>query len=64
MAEDNSDQVDVISTSTNQLVSSISTAGPKAVVGDLATYHGFMPNGLTLLQTAKLSISLWEGPTR
>ena len=53
VAEDNSDQVDVISTSTNQVVSSISTAGPKTVVGGLATYHGFTPNGLTLSPDGK-----------
>ena len=53
VAEDNSDQVDVISTSTNQVVSSISTTGPENVVGSLATYHGFTPNGLTLSPDGK-----------
>jgi DNA-binding beta-propeller fold protein YncE len=53
VAEDNSDQVDVISTSTNQVVSSISTAGPKKVIGSLDTYHGFAPNGLTLSPDGK-----------
>src|ERR1700757_1008068 len=53
VAEDNSDQVDVISTSTNQVVSSISTAGPKNVIGSLDTYHGIMPNGLTLSPDGK-----------
>ncbi|MBV8213244.1 MAG: bifunctional YncE family protein/alkaline phosphatase family protein [Verrucomicrobia bacterium] len=53
VAEDNSDQVDVISTSTNQVVNSISTVGPKDVIGSLATYHGFIPNGLTLSADGK-----------
>jgi hypothetical protein len=53
VAEDNSDQVDVISTSSNQVVSSISVAGPTDVVGGLDTYHGFTPNGLTLSQDGK-----------
>jgi YVTN family beta-propeller protein len=53
VAEDNSDQVDVISTSTNQVVSTISLAGPKNVIGSLDTYHGFMPNGLALSPDGK-----------
>ncbi|MBV8102446.1 MAG: bifunctional YncE family protein/alkaline phosphatase family protein [Verrucomicrobia bacterium] len=53
VAEDNSDQVDVINTSTNQVVNSISLAGPKNVVGSLDTYHGFIPNGLTLSSDGK-----------
>ena len=53
VAEDNSDQVDVISTSTNKVVNSISLAGPKDVVGSLDTYHGFAPNGLTLSSDGK-----------
>jgi YVTN family beta-propeller protein len=53
VAEDNTDQVDVINTSTNQVVSSISTAGPKGIIGSLDTYHGFIPNGLTLSPDGK-----------
>jgi YVTN family beta-propeller protein len=53
VAEDNSDQVDVISTSTNQVVNSISTAGPQSAIGSLANYHGFIPNGLTLSPNGK-----------
>jgi YVTN family beta-propeller protein len=53
VAEDNSDQIDVINTSTNQRVTSISTAGPKAVIGSLNTYHGFVPNGLALSSDGK-----------
>jgi DNA-binding beta-propeller fold protein YncE len=53
VAEDNSDQVDVISTSSNQVVNSISTAGPASAIGSLATYHGFIPNGLTLSPNGK-----------
>jgi YVTN family beta-propeller protein len=54
VSEDNSDLVDVISTSTNQVLSSISVAGPKDAVGSsLVTYHGFAPNGLTLSPDGK-----------
>jgi YVTN family beta-propeller protein len=40
VAEDNSDQVDVIDTGTNQIIDSIQTAGPKEVIRDLNIYHG------------------------
>jgi YVTN family beta-propeller protein len=53
VAEDNTDQVAVIGTSTNQVIGSISTAGPKGVIGSLDTYHGFIPNGLTLSPDGK-----------
>ena len=53
VAEDNSDLVDVINTTSNQVVNSISTAGPNKVVGDLNTYHGFIPNGLSLAPNGK-----------
>jgi sugar lactone lactonase YvrE len=45
--------VDVINTSTNQVVSSIATAGLKGIIGSLDTYHGFIPNGLTLSPDGK-----------
>ena len=48
VAEDNSDQVDVIDTGTNQIIDSIQTAGPKEVIRDLNIYHGVIPNCLAL----------------
>jgi YVTN family beta-propeller protein len=53
VAEDNSDQVDVISTSSNSVVSSIPTAGPKSVIRDLNIYHGITPNSLAVSPDGK-----------
>ena len=48
VAEDNSDQVDVVDTGANQIIDSIQTAGPKGVIRDLNIYHGVVPNSLAL----------------
>jgi YVTN family beta-propeller protein len=48
VAEDNSDQVDVIDTGTNRIIESIPTAGPEKVIRDLNIYHGVIPNSLAL----------------
>jgi DNA-binding beta-propeller fold protein YncE len=53
VAEDNSDQIDVISTSSNSVVSSIPTAGPKSVISDLNIYHGIIPNSLAISPDGK-----------
>jgi DNA-binding beta-propeller fold protein YncE len=53
VAEDNSDQIDVIDTGTNRIINTIQTAGPKQVIRDLNIYHGVVPDSLALSPTGQ-----------
>jgi len=53
VAEDNSDQVDVVDTATNKIIDSIPTAGPSGIIANLKEYHGVIPNSLALSPDGK-----------
>jgi YVTN family beta-propeller protein len=48
VAADNSDDVSIIDTATNQILNTIQTAGPDWLLFQLNQYHGIAPNGLAL----------------
>ncbi len=53
VAEDNSDAVAVIDTHSNAVLESISTTGPRALMGRVEAYRGSAPNDLALARNEK-----------
>ncbi len=65
VTEDNSDLVDIITTSNNQLLQSVIASAPDKFEYDkVLTYRGSAPNSAALSPTAARFMSRWVEPTR